>query len=222
MPNVHLTMKSANKKTGPIPVSTTSAETCPEACPLLAGGCYAKSGPLALHWSKVTSGERGMPWSEFCNTVSDLPPGQLWRHNQAGDLPGRDGTIDRKALSALTNANKGRRGFTYTHHDMAKASNRLAVARANLRGFTVNLSGNNLAHADKLADLDCGPVVTIVPEDFPRVGKTPKGRKVIVCPNQTRDVSCADCKLCQSAARPIIAFRVHGTSKRKASVIATN
>jgi hypothetical protein len=42
---VHLTAKSRNVKTGAIPVSTTTAESGPDACPLKSRGC---SG-LTLH-----------------------------------------------------------------------------------------------------------------------------------------------------------------------------
>ena len=44
------TAKSSNKKTGPMPVSTTSSETCPTTCPFKGNGCYAESGPLAFLW----------------------------------------------------------------------------------------------------------------------------------------------------------------------------
>ena len=47
---VHLTLKSRNAKVGPIPVSTSSAATCRDMCPLKAKGCYATfSRPLNLH-----------------------------------------------------------------------------------------------------------------------------------------------------------------------------
>ena len=99
--NVHLTLKSANAKTGPIPVSTSSSATCPEACPFQSKGCYAKGGPLALHWAKVSSGERGTDWAGFTAAISALPEGQFWRHNQAGDLPVSGGTVDPVALGEL-------------------------------------------------------------------------------------------------------------------------
>ena len=59
MANYSLTRKSRNKKTGRIPVSTTSAETCPEACPFKGAGCYADGYPLKGRWDEVTRGERG-------------------------------------------------------------------------------------------------------------------------------------------------------------------
>lgn len=69
----HLTQISANKKTGPIPVSTSSAETCPDSCPFREKGCYALSGPLALHWRKVTQRTSGLIWEDFCNQIAALP-----------------------------------------------------------------------------------------------------------------------------------------------------
>jgi hypothetical protein len=220
---VHLTLKSRNEKVGPIPVSTTEAKTCPVSCPFKKNGCYADGGPLALFWGKVSRGDAGVSWGDFCQQIQDLPEGQLWRHNQAGDLPTADGRlIDAFAVEELVKANQGKRGFTYTHHDMTDDMNAGIVDYANKHGFTVNLSGNNLAHADALAALQVGPVVAVVPEDHPEHSTTPEGRKVVVCPEQTgKAKSCAECQLCQRADRKVVvAFRAHGVSKRKAIAIA--
>lgn len=220
MKTVHLTLKSANAKTGPIPVSTTSALSCSDTCPFKDNGCYAESGPLALHWRAVTTGDRGLTWPEFCNAIAQLPDGQLWRHNQAGDLPGLGDYINPAAMQLLIDANKGRRGFTYTHKP-ATPENLELIRAANAAGFTVNLSANNLAHADTLAETGAGPVVTVLPADAPAKLRTPAGRPVITCPAQTRDdVSCADCQLCARADRPtIIGFLAHGTGAKKAEKI---
>ena len=219
----HLTLKSRNEKVGPIPVSTTEARTCPQSCPFKKNGCYADGGPLALFWGKVSRGEAGLPWGEFCDQIKALPEGQLWRHNQAGDLPSADGqVIDHAALMDLVNANQGKRGFTYTHHDVTRQENADSVLLANLHGFTVNLSGNTLAHADALAALQIGPVVAVVSEDHPEHSLTPAGRKVVVCPEQTgKAKNCVECGLCQKLERKVIvAFRAHGVSKKKAIAIA--
>ena len=218
----HLTLKSANAKTGPIPVSTSSADTCPPSCPFKSQGCYAKSGPLALHWAKITSGNRGMQWADFCATIASLPDAQLWRHNQAGDLPGIGEHVDASALGKLTKANKGRRGYTYTHKH-ATESNREAIRSANANGFTVNLSANTLAHADTLADTQCGPVVVVLPIDQKTNTTTPAGRKVIICPATIRDnVTCASCGLCQRQRSAIVGFPAHGTGAKRASAVASN
>lgn len=202
MLRVTLTLKSKNVKTGPIPVSTTSPETCPDACPLRGNGCYAETGPIAIVWRKVADGTLGGNWRAFCKAIAALPLGQLWRHNQAGDLPGRGNKIDSPKLWALVAANRGKRGFTYTHKPMDTVENRHAVEYANAHGFTINLSANNLAHADSLTDLGIAPVVTVLPSAVRGNVRlaTPAGRRVVVCPATYRDdVTCASCQLCWRA-----------------------
>ena len=88
IPNVHMTLVSSNRKTGKIPVTTTSAESCPSACPFKKNGCYADGGPLGMHWLQVTKRQRGENWRLFLGKIAGLPDGQFWRHNKAGDLPG--------------------------------------------------------------------------------------------------------------------------------------
>jgi hypothetical protein len=221
----HLTHISSNIKTGPIPVTTSDAKTCPDVCPFKKSGCYADNGPLALHWSKVSSGERGDSLEILARQIRSFPRGQVWRHNQAGDLPGIGNAIDSGLLSKIVDANKGRRGFTYTHKPLEgeiNASNREAVKAANANGFTINLSGNNLSHADRLVDLKAGPVVCVVPESTEGSFYTPAGRRGIICPAQQRDdITCANCQLCQRGNRSvIIGFRAHGTGRKKAEAIA--
>lgn len=209
---VHLTLKSANVKTGPIPVSTTAKESCPTDCAMRAE-CYAASGPLALHWAAVSAGTRGTSWGQFTQAIAALPEGQLWRHNQAGDLPQTGGTIDAVKLGQLVQANIGRRGFTYTHH--RDAASLAWVKHANAWGFTVNLSANDLQDADTLADTGAGPVVVVLPSTQTQNTTTPTGRKVVVCPaTQRDDVSCATCQLCQRQRGTIVGFPAHGTKKR--------
>lgn len=254
----HLTEKSRNVKTGPLPVTTSTAKTCPDTCPLKktaegkAGPCYANSGPLGMFWKKVTEGKAGASFDALADKITALPLGQLWRHNQSGDLvPAETSpeTIDATKLAQLVKANKGKRGFTYTHYDVLhNMANRKAVADANRNGFTINLSANNLDHADDLAQTYCGPVASVLPLEYqrttekaPKGGKqwaesleaykarmadlglnTPQGRRVTICPaTYSDDVSCATCKLCQKVKRPaIVGFPAHGVSKRKASAIA--
>jgi hypothetical protein len=216
MTNIALTLKSANVKTGPIPVSITGADSCPDSCPFSGGGCYAKGGPLAIHWRKVSTGERGLNWGDFLTAIQSLGAGQLWRHNAAGDLLGAGELIDPVALGELVKANHGKRGFTYTHKTN-HADNFQWIRAANNWGFTVNLSANDLHHADQLADQNAGPVVTVLPIDGPTKQTTPKGRTVITCPATYRDnVNCETCKLCAVSDRQtIIGFPAHGNARAK-------
>lgn len=219
--HIAFTRVSRNAKTGPIPVTTTSEETCPEACPLKKNGCYAEAGPLALFWRKVTERKAGIAWQDAMAEISKLPKGTLWRHNQAGDLPGNGNIIDAKAMAELIAANRGKRGFTYTHKPLF-AHNAAQIRLANENGFTVNLSADNLTEADKLAETGLGPIVCVLPADQTRATKTPNGRTVAICPATISDsVNCASCGLCAEIGRKaIIGFPAHGASRRKASNVA--
>ena len=211
--HVHLTQVSSNTKTGPIPVSTTERRSCPPRCPHMDAGCYADGGPLRIHWDKVP--ERGTAWEGFCERIAQLPAGTLWRHNQAGDLPGDGTRIDGPALMRLVEANLGRRGFTYTHYDPAKGDNAYWIAAANAMGFTINLSADTLEQADAYAELGIGPVVTVLHSATERHGVTPEGRTVAVCPAvQTEGVSCATCQICAKQRQAIIGFPALGMRKK--------
>ena len=219
----HITPKSKNAKVGKMAVTTSTATTCPTSCPFKSNGCYADSGPLKLHWDKVTRKERGDDWSTFISKIKDLPTGSKWRHNQAGDLPGDMEKLDNEKCIELAKANEGKRGFTYTHYDVLdNFQNAITVNMMNHLGFTVNVSANNLEHADKLCDLDIAPVATVLPIDQTTNTVTPKGRKVVVCPATYKDdVSCASCMLCEKWDRNVVVgFPAHGTSKKKAAMVA--
>lgn len=220
----HLTLKSANIKTGPIPVTVSSNETCPSVCPLKSGSCYAKSGPLAIHWRKVSDGYRGNNFIEFCNELEKLPQNQLIRINAAGDLPGKGNRINGRQLKKLSKSLKGKNPFGYTHKPViggyVARQNRKHIKAVNKNGFTINLSANNLKEVDKLVKLKIGPVVVVVPEGSPKTIFTKGGNKVITCPAVYLDTNCSKCKLCSKQRNVVVAFPAHGVSKKKVNLIA--
>jgi hypothetical protein len=220
--NVHLTDISSNKKTGRIPVSTSTADWCPDSCPLKEAGCYAKHSHLGMHWKKVTSGERGTDWNGFTSKIRKLPKHGIWRHNQAGDLPVDCDRIDSIKMRQLIAANRGKGGFTYTHHNPFDTDNAEIILESNHGGFTVNLSADTTAKADTYVELGIAPVVTLLPTDSAKVTYTPKGRKIVRCPAETSaKVTCQSCRLCQKVNRPIIGFTPHGSGRKSANVVAT-
>lgn len=229
---------SSNRKTGPIPVSSTAAQSCPQACPMrtdASGGCYAASGNSAIHWRALSEGRAGtaLDLQGFVTAIASLPRGQLWRMNEAGDLmPDKTGCIDTVALSAIVGANGygKRQGFTYTHHrvtgdDSQGRNNRALVQWANERGFTINASANNPEHADSIADAAPGvPVVTLMDPDAwagKATASTPAGRMIVRCPAEyMQGMDCAKCGLCAVSTRKgIVGFTAHGSSKRRVIAI---
>ena len=234
----HMTLKSSNAKVGPIPVVTVSRDTCPPSCPFNRNGCYADSGPLALHWNHVTAGRRGGTLADLCDALDALPAAQLWRYAQAGDLPGVGDSIDADGLAQLVKANSNRPAIAYTHKPPTP-TNISALQAARDGGFHVNLSADSFIEADSFASYGLSVVVVLDLEygrktrrgewaetlaeykdrtkDFPR--RTPNGTKVAVCPATYLDTSCNECKLCASARNgdTIIGFPAHGTRQKLVS-----
>ena len=234
---------SQNAKTGSIPATITERGSCWSGCALYDKGCYAFYGALAHFWTGVSQGSRGGSWDELCAKVAALPRRTLWRYAQAGDLPGRGATIDTELLSRLVHANRGKRAIAFTHKPVLpgtkiEATNRSAVAAANRLGFTVNLSANNPAQADALAELKIGPVVTILAHDYARRAmrhrskarpdewsetiaewrdriaplqrRTPRGRRIAVCPATYSRATCQSCGACAMQREAVIGFPAHG------------
>lgn len=144
--------------------------------------------------------------------------------------------IDRYALEQIAQANKGRRGYTYTHYPWMDATcpdeqwNRMLIQYSNTLGFTINASCETAEQADLAVSLGI-PAVLVVPEDAPNTWHTPAGNLVKTCPAVLHDhITCQSCDgLCQKQEltgpggvkrpRHIIAFPLHGSGKGKAAKI---
>src|SRR4051812_6602458 len=208
---VTLAYPSRNGKTGPVATLTIERSSCPPACPLFEG-CWAKYGPTSLVWQNVKT-----LWEDAMPRVARLPPGTLVRYGQAGDLPGKNNRIDKRRLKQFVRASRRLGRLIYTHYpvlgsDATSRHNRQAISDAIAAGCVINLSANNPAHADQLADLKLAPVTTIVAREYARrrvrhgewsetiaewrdriavlPTHTPAGRRLAVCPAEYADTNC--------------------------------
>ena len=220
----HLSRVSSNKKTGPMPVTTTSRNSCPPTC-AMRSACYAMTGPLALHWDKVSNSERGKGWRDHLADLATLPLFSPLRLNQSGDLPHSAGKISRRYLVALLDVIKRRklRAWTYTHHDLAKGENAELLRRAFRSGLTINVSTESVAAADAAIAAGLPATITVPSTETRSTWRTPDRNLVMVCPAQRRETNCAECTLCHKRGkRVIIAFTAHGTRKKTADQLLTD
>jgi hypothetical protein len=244
---------SQNAKTGPIPASIVERASCWPGCALYENGCYAETGALAMHWDRVSRGLAGGSWSEFCAKVAALRPGRLWRYAQAGDLPGYGPQIDATLLEELVAANVGKNVIAFTHKPVlgdnpVAVENRRLISAAIMAGFTINLSADNPAQADRLAELELAPVVTVLARAYARkavrhrfkrrhdewaetIGEwrdrtggltrhTPAGRRIAVCPATYSDATCKTCGACARIRDVVIGFPAHGAWRRVEAAMA--
>lgn len=244
--NFQFTKKSSNSKIGAIPCTVSPRATCPDTCQhKLDNTCYYETGFYTkLNWNKLDSGERGASFDSMVDNIAKLKPSTLWRYNVGGDLMPRINekrVISYIHLEKIVIANNGKRGFTYTHHDMSIELNRFAVQFANKRGFTINLSADSFDQVDKYKAFNIAPVVTTLPIEYGRKADkrgnytetmadyrtrlkslkttTSAGNSITVCPAVNADnITCENCQLCaRSNRKTVVGFPAHGT--RKNSVI---
>ena len=206
-----------------------------------------------MHWDRLSRGFAGGSWSEFCGKVAALQPGRLWRYAQAGDLPGNGTAIDGTLLEELVAANAGKNVIAFTHKpvlgdDAVPVENRRLIAAAIKAGFTINLSADNSAHADRLAELGIAPVVTVLARAYARkavrhrfkrrrdewaetIGEwrdrttrlprhTPAGRRIAVCPATYSDATCKTCSACARVRDAVIGFPAHGAWRQVEAAMA--
>jgi hypothetical protein len=208
---------STNAKTGPLPVVMVSNHTCPSTCKMLGNGCYAESGPTAIHWSKLSSGQnpRALDLDQLTHRIRAMPRGQLWRYGTAGDLP-----PDHAAVRQLAAATAARPVIAYTHR---RGDDWFAMLRSVAPQMHVNLSADSVDEADALAETGLSVVVVLRSDQTEGPYFTPAGRKIAVCPatkvNPKTGASLTTCARCKVCSKPrtggvIIGFPAHGARRK--------
>ena len=221
----HLSKRSRNTNTGPI----RSAQRQPIPAPMPArSGTAAAATPQRTTTYANTGPKSPMDRAQQLGCV-------LQRYRQASCRPAMAPQPSRRFSRrwrsdrhrGISRAGSGQRGQARLHlYPQAgkRSGDAAAVREANACGFTVNLSANNPTHADELAALSIGPVVTVLPAAVHGNVKveTPEGRRVVVCPATYReDITCASCGLCQVRDRKVIVgFPAHGAAGTAANNIA--
>lgn len=210
-------LKSGNRKIGTMAATYRMVgQTCPSSCPLLVQGCYAKGGPVGIH--QLKSGHSEADGAILLEFIGKLPVGEILRHHVSGDMFYGD-EPDAVYIAGMNAAHDTRpdvKGYTYTH------GWRKLDPKSFARTLAVNASCDTW---DEVAQAQAAgwATVTVIPEDETRRRfKQPAHLDgemvmldVVVCPNQTVDLKCKDCKLCMKADRPfVVAFKAHGSAKR--------
>ena len=139
--------------------------------------------------------------------------------------------------------NTGKKVIAFTHkpvlgNDPVAVENRRLILAAIKARFTINLSADNAAHADRLAELGIAPVVTVLARDYARRAvrhrfkrhrdewaetisewrdrttslprHTPAGRRVAISPATYSDATCKTCGACARVRDTVIGFPAHG------------
>jgi hypothetical protein len=218
--------KSGNRKTGPIPVTYRSEDTCPTTCPFLPsgaiGGCYTTGRIMA----QAERHGKGYTAHSLAKVFVAAEAGARYaRDRVSGDIV-ENGAVDTGYLAMVAEAaalasdiresfgDSRITPFGYTHaQDMLTEDD---VAQVKATGYTLNASCET--EGDVVRALALGMPAVIATDEVSH-GDTLAGRRVVQCPATSRDdVTCASCGLCAKdyENRPVILFPIHGVARNKA------
>lgn len=165
--------------------------------------CYALKGRVALH------SKRGTPdvsdGDEVYRFVQSLAPGAAIRHHVSGDVYNSDGSLDWAYFERLVQAHEARpdvRGWLYTHAPLVDFLR--MQARAAGTSLAVNWSCDDLGEAQEQQDAGVVGLTAVLPKG------TTRAKGVVICPEQTSGIPCAECRLCwKSDRKAIVGFIAH-------------
>jgi hypothetical protein len=182
--------------------------TCPSTCPLLNAGCYAQGGNVPIHARGRVSESDGVV---YLRELSRIPHGAIMRLHVSGDVLLHD-ALDVDYLNAIIHGATLRPDMTFYSYTHAWRM----IDRAEFvfpKNLVINASCDN---EEEVAEARAAgwDTVTVVPESVE--GK--RYGNMVVCPQQTVGMSCAECKLCMKASRRLtVAFKAHGFNKKNVS-----
>ena len=201
---VHLVPKTNNKKTGKVAATYITGDTCPDRCPFL-GMCYANQGAHGNSPFRIADKHGTEDLTRTADGIRSLPQGTLVRHAVSGEPTA-------EYVAEIGQAHIDRPdtlGWTYLHSWPDRTP---AEFPSNL---VPNASCETPEELEKATANGWDTVLVATGEEDELIGQKVAGKRVIVCPNQTRGVTCAECRLCMKRDRAVtIAFLPHGAKNK--------
>lgn len=222
--------KSSNRKIGPIPTTYTSENSCPDSCAFYKSSCYAELGYVGMVWKKVKKGfPNVISELELFSKLKNMPEGQTWRMNTAGDLPStKKGKINKNFLKKLTKIANKTRIICYTHHHDVEN-----ILWANNNGFPLIMSLNDKSELSDYAGVV--PTAMVVPYTWQMGNNESQGdykkrtldnlaplrskyenQKIFICPATYTSTNCMECGACAKMTKnDTVCFPGHGSRKKQ-------
>jgi hypothetical protein len=217
--NTHIVADSGNAKTGRMPVTYRTADTCPRTCPFLPrtmggnGGCYGTGRIFGSAAKYATT----MSTADALSKLARAPKGSRYmRDRVVGDLVDASGGFDMPYVAAIAEVadSAGLQVFGYTHAWPIMTAGDVAAVKAT--GYVLNASCETAEDVSRAVSLG---MPTVIAGDSWADGEVVAGRRIVTCPAQTRDdVTCASCGLCAKPDRACtVRFLIHGAAKSQAA-----
>ena len=208
--------KSQNSKLGRVSATYSSIRSCSESCPLRGNGCYAEAGRVGIitkQTGKAAEREQltKLEIAEIEGAAVDLLSGKLpLRLHVVGDCDSDQAATVVASAAERYHRKAGSRVWGYTH-----SWRTVDYAGWDVEGVAMRASCESTA---QIPDAHArGFAAVVVVDQHPESGRawtSDQGDKIVPCPEQTRGVTCADCRLCWSNDKAItVAFAAHGPKR---------
>lgn len=208
---VHFVPKTNNKKTGKVAATYITGDTCPDRCPFL-GVCYANQGTMGNTPFRIADKHGTEDLSRTADGIRALPEGALVRHAVSGE-PTPEYVAE---IGAAHEDRPDTLGWTYLHSWPDRSPAEFP------ENMVPNASCETRDEVEKAIGNGWDTVLVATGEEDELIGSVVAGKRVIVCPNQTRGVTCADCRLCMKKDRAVtIAFLPHGAKNKIGLAVAS-
>lgn len=222
LPNVAITARSGNAKTGDIPVTYRPVDTCPTDCPFLPtgaiGGCYGTGRLLGMARKNASD----MTYADALAKLQHRAPNARYmRDRVVGDVITPRGRVDHAYISAIASlaADIDVTAYGYTH--AWRRFTPADVSRVARSGYVMNASCETPADVRDAIGLGMPAVIASdsIAEGTEFVRSDGSVARVVTCPAQTRaGITCATCGLCAKPQRKaIVRFLIHGTARKRAA-----
>lgn len=202
--------KSDNKKLGNSAATYLPLSTCPQSCPLLDRGCYAQTGRLSIQ----LIGKAEVPVEDAhrmeVRGIDALKGARPLRLHVSGDCTTSAQAEHLAEAAERYVARTGNPVWTYTH--AWRGISRQAWGCISVLASCETVREVREAQAR-------GYPAALVVEAFPGAARYEvDGRPVVPCPEQTRGITCAECRLCMQGDRLLrsgvtVGFAAHGLRK---------
>ena len=210
-----LVIDSQNTKIGRRVAATYASirASCPESCPLRDRGCYAQDGHVAFTVRRLDARARGALRAALDEVAAidgvDVPDGRPMRLHVSGDSRTEDSARLVSNAAARWRQRGGGPVWSYTHA--------WGTVRRSAWHDAVSILGSvdHLAQGRSALAAGYAPAAVTGPHAADGRAFDHEGVRWIPCPNQTRGITCEECRLCWNAealhARGAgIAFEAHG------------
>jgi hypothetical protein len=204
---------SHNKKTGPVSASYASQESCPLTCPFLGEGCYGESGRVGIHTARLnktdtTSLKVAKAEAAEIDGLSGLL--DLRVHVVGGCKSDKEAKLVSGAAGRFMARKRPTDAWTYAHAWKS-------IKRASW-GIMSVLASCHTKDEVKQA-MAKGYAASITTAKMPEKAFTEDGITYVPCVEQTKGITCVECRLCLDdkkllEKKIVIVFELHTAAKK--------